>query len=60
MKTERTGKLVSLPVQKTYQVEQELHDKLLAVVREYDGQVSLVSVLGILEVLKSTIVQTNE
>lgn len=43
---------VKLPVQQKYGKEQELYSRLHDLIHEYDGEISLVAVLGILDLAK--------
>ncbi len=40
---------------KTYQLESELSFKLSELIHEYDGKLSAVAVIGILDLVKSTV-----
>ena len=44
--------VVNLGVGKKFPVEQELFEKILDCIHEYDGDVSLVEVVGILDLAK--------
>ena len=43
---------VNFPLEKKFSKEQELYSRLQDLVHEYDGELSLVSVVGIIELLK--------
>ena len=50
----------SLNKEKKFNKEGELHDRITKLIREYDGEISLVSALGVLEVIKVNLIDSNE
>ncbi len=46
---ERMDKIVNLGKEKTFSQEQELSDRINDLISEYNGELSLVSVMGILQ-----------
>lgn len=45
-------KIVSLKKEKTFPTEQELHNRIVDIMEEYHGDISLVAVVGILDLIK--------
>ena len=43
---------IKLPVQPKFSKEQELYSRLHDLIHEYDGEISLVAVLGVLDLAK--------
>ncbi|EJD0955382.1 hypothetical protein M8366_002285 [Salmonella enterica] len=48
--------VVDLGKEKKFPITQELFDRLIDVVHEYDGDISLCEALGTLEILKSVLI----
>lgn len=46
----------SIPVQKQFKAEQELFNALQNKIHEYDGILSVVAVLGVLELCKQSVI----
>jgi len=46
------SKTIDFPVQKKFSKEQELYSRLQDLIHEYDGEISLVAVIGVLDLLK--------
>jgi hypothetical protein len=44
--------IVELQIDKQFKREQELYSRIISLIHEYDGELSVVSVLGILELSK--------
>lgn len=47
--------VTKLPINKKFALEQELYSRLQDVIHDFDGDVSVVAVIGILELLKDHI-----
>ena len=46
------SKTIDFPMQKKFSKEQELYSRLQDLIHEYDGELSLVAVIGVLELAK--------
>lgn len=51
------NKVIDLGVKKTFPVSAEIIERLSAVIHEYDGEVSLCEAIGILEILKMSLIE---
>ncbi len=51
------SKIISVNFPKKYQVELAMRDAIWEVLHKFDGQTSLVSALGVLELVKSELIQ---
>lgn len=52
--------VLNMQVNKKFKAEQELYVKLKNAVHEYDGVLSVVAVIGILELVKDSIMRVDE
>ena len=51
---------INFPGQIRYGKEQEIYSRLQDLIHEYDGEVSLVAVIGILELIKNNIQESSK
>ncbi len=51
---------VKFPAQPKFSKEQELYSRLHDLVHEYDGELSMVAVVGIVELLKLHVVEASK
>lgn len=49
--------VTSIGTEKKFPVNQEIMDRLSSVIHEYDGEVGLCEVIGILELLKLSLIE---
>lgn len=54
------SKVARLPVERTFAVEGELAKRLKEVIYSYEGQISVVATVGVLELVKHEILHTNQ
>ncbi len=50
--------ITALPVERKFPIEAELTGRINELIHEYDGQVSTVSVIGVLELVKRGVIDT--
>ena len=50
----------NMHVKKRFTKESEMHQRLYDLICEYNGEVSLVATIGVIELLKLTLVNGNE
>ena len=55
-----TNEPIKFPVQPKFSKEQELYSRLHDLVHEYDGELSMVAVVGIVELLKLHVVEASK
>ena len=51
---------IKFPAQTKFSKEQELYSRLHDLVHEYDGELSMVAVVGIIELLKMHVVEASK
>lgn len=51
---------IKLPVQPKFSKEQELYSRIQELIHEYDGEVSLVAVLGVLDLAKDHVKECSK
>ncbi|MDC9749053.1 hypothetical protein [Proteus mirabilis] len=53
-------RIVKLPVDKKFQSNGELAKQILELIHEYDGKISLAEAIGVIEIVKLTLVGEQE
>lgn len=53
-------KIVKLPVEKKFQSNGELSKRILDLIHEYDSEISLAEAIGVIEIVKLTLVGEQE
>nr|WP_282554854.1 hypothetical protein [Providencia stuartii] len=53
-------RVVKLPVDKKFQSNGELSKRLLELIHEYDGEISLAEAIGVIEIVKLTLIGEQE
>ncbi|MEQ4714707.1 hypothetical protein ABN057_20645 [Providencia alcalifaciens] len=53
-------KIVKLPVDKKFQANGELSKRMLELIHEYDGEISLAEAIGVIEIVKLTLIGEQE
>ena len=51
------SEIIKVNFQKTYQVELDMRDAIRETIFKFDGQTSLVSAIGVLELVKTELIQ---
>lgn len=53
-------KIVKLPVDKKFQANGELSNRMIELIHEYDGEISLAEAIGVIEIVKLTLIGEQE
>ncbi|EMG9574896.1 TPA: hypothetical protein ACKRFF_001227 [Providencia stuartii] len=52
--------ITKLPIDKKFQANGELSKRLLELIHEYDGEISLAEAIGVIEIVKLTLIGEQE